>query len=234
MKKVFLTIILPTYNEAENITKLIKDIYQEFAKSNKKIEVIVVDDNSPDKTAAIAKKLIKNYPSLKVIKRLKDHGLTQSIETGIDHAIGEFIAWMDADFSHPPNVLFQMSKLVPANKVVIASRFYKTGQDLRKEKIAVILSKIINSLAHLLISKQVTDYTSGFIILEKNIFTKIKIRTGYGEYFIDLVKQLVKNKISIIEYPFTSYSRIKGVSKTAVNISDFLKRGPKYLLSLIR
>lgn len=234
MKKIWLSVILPTYNEAENIDPLIKDIYKKFSAVKDKVEVIVVDDNSPDKTADIAKKLVKKYPNLKVIKRLSDNGLTQSIRAGIKEAAGTFVSWMDADFSHPPEILKQMSELVPKNGAIIASRYFKNGKDSRQEKTAVLMSKIINTLGYFLISKKVTDYTSGFIIIEKNVLKKMNINDGYGEYFISLVKQLIKFKVSIVEYPFVSYSRTKGSSKTASNFGDFCKRGPAYLVSLIK
>src|SRR3989338_10457938 len=98
------SVILPTYNEAENIIDLIKEIKKNI---KYKKEIIVVDDNSPDGTSKLVKDFItKNKKSnVRLETRFKKRGLTNSIRRGIELAKGDVVVWMDCDFSMPPNVI---------------------------------------------------------------------------------------------------------------------------------
>src|SRR5207249_1954987 len=97
-----LSLVLPTYNEAGNIQELIRLCAQVIAPTVKEFELIVVDDDSPDKTCEVAEAMKSEVPSLRVIRRNQAPGLTKSIEAGIQAARFDAIGWMDCDFSHPP------------------------------------------------------------------------------------------------------------------------------------
>ncbi len=99
-----LSVILPTYNERENIGPLIVEIMRYV---NPK-EIIVIDDASPDGTARVAQSLKKRIPCIKVKNNSFRNGLTASIQQGIDLAQSKYVAWLDADFSHPPYLLRRM------------------------------------------------------------------------------------------------------------------------------
>jgi len=227
-----ISIIIPTYNEKHNIKVLIRGIQTQL--KNQTIEIIVVDDNSPDKTYLEVKKIQKQNKNIKLLIRKKETGLTSAIQDGINLAKGKYVAWLDVDMSHPPKILNKMVKEIKKNDVVIASRYIKNGQDIRREKLQVILSQVINKVASLLLYKKVTDYTSGFIVIKKNIFDSYDLEGDYGEYFINLMSFLCKNNYTIKEEPFINISREQGISKTAINLLGFAKRGKKYILAIIK
>jgi len=118
------SIVIPTYNERLNICLLIKKIIT-FLK--KDFEIIVVDDNSPDKTVEEVKKNFKNKKEIKVFFRKKEKGLGAAILFGIKKAKGEIIVGMDADFNHPPELLPKLIKETKNFDFVVASRFIKDG-----------------------------------------------------------------------------------------------------------
>ncbi len=225
-----ISIIIPTYNEADNVSTLINQIERALKKHS--FEIIIVDDNSPDKTWRIVKKLTKTKKHLKLIHRTNQKGLTSAFNAGIKKSQGSIIGWLDADLSHPPKLLSSMINKLKNNDVVIASRYVKKAKDNRRMFWAVLFSFLINKLAKTLLYKEVTDYTSGYILLKKKFLTK-PLKGDYGEYFINLVFNLKKTKTKIIEIPYISINRVRGQSKTATNLLGFIKRGSKYLYTIL-
>ena len=112
-----ISIILATYNEGENIQDVIRSI---FACLPNPIEIIIVDDDSPDLTWKIAAEI--NDPRLKVIRRVRTRGLASAINRGVIESRGEVIGWMDADMCHPPALLPQMAEPLRTRDVVIGPR----------------------------------------------------------------------------------------------------------------
>ncbi len=227
-----ISIIIPTYNEADNITSLINQISQALKGSI--FEIIIVDDNSPDKTWKIVKKLQKKQKNLRLLRRINKKGLTSAFNDGINKTKGSIIGWMDADLSHPPEHLTKMIKYFPNFDAVIASRYIKGAKDDRKLFFPVLFSKILNFFARIMLFKDLTDYTSGYILVKKEFLNKIPLEGDYGEYFIDLLFKLKKSKAKIKETPYISINRVYGKSKTTDNIIDFIKRGGKYIIVIFK
>ncbi len=230
------SIILPTYNEAENIIDLIKEI-NKFVKHRK--EFIVVDDNSPDLTSDIVKKFIKKNKNIRVKleTRYKDRGLTNSIRRGIELANGDVVVWLDCDFSMPPDVISKLlSKIENGNDIAVGSRFVKDGgfkiensKGQKDSPIAIVMSRLMNFTIQMMLGNNFKDYTSGFIAIKKNVFKKVSLRGDYGEYFIDLIYKARANKFKTVEIGYICIPREKGESKTGQNLGQFLKRGKKYI-----
>ena len=223
------SIILPTLNEGENIFRLVSDL-EYFLKP---FEIIIVDDNSGDKTADHAKLLNRKYRNIKFISNYKPLGLTPSIQKGINLAKGEYIAWMDADFSHPPKTLLKMLKKMDSADIVVGSWLAKNGRDERNEVFSKFFSLLINRICTFLFDRKITAYTSGFIICRKEIFNHLKLKGDYGEYCIDFLVRASFLKFRIKEVAFRCISRSKGVSKTSPNSKVFIKRGLRYLEMII-
>lgn len=116
--------VLPTYNEKGNIKNLILAISRQLTPPP---EIIVVDDNSPDRTWEIVGRLQKEVPDLKLHRRMAERGLATALRDGIAFATGSAIIWMDCDFSHPPALIPEMLKALDEFDVVIASRYIKGG-----------------------------------------------------------------------------------------------------------
>jgi len=231
-KRLKVSIVVPTYNEKENIKFLIDKI-QKILKDNL-LEIIVVDDNSPDKTWFTVLKIQKKNHKVRLYRRVKERGLTGALNFGLQKSRGNIIGWLDADLSHPPQYLLSMMKYLPAYDIVVASRYVKGGADRREKKMAVIFSWLINKLAQILISNSFKDYTSGFILAKREVFNNFKLHGDYGEYFIDMIAYFLKNNFKIKEIPYICVSRKFGNSKTGDNFFDFIKRGEKYVWLILK
>ena len=155
------SVILPTYNESMNIDSMVDSI----RKNVKNAEIIVSDDNSPDKTWEIAKK-IKN---VKVIRRLKNKGVGPSIWDGIKIAKGDIIVWMDADLTMPSELIPKMIKALDNYDIVVGSRYVRGGGD-KRSFLRVLTSRMINLFANIILNFRVLDYDSGFVAVKKEVF----------------------------------------------------------------
>jgi len=229
------TVILPTYNEVENIAYLVRAI--DIAVKDDK-EILVVDDNSPDGTSQAVQELIekKEVPNLRLITRIHNKGLTNSIWDGITHAEGDIVVWLDCDFSMPPEVITKMIAEIDAGyDVAVGSRFVKGGS-FKKETtgtedswVAVVLSRLMNVFIQTMLGYSFKDYTSGFIAIKRNIFKRIELKGDYGEYFIDLMFRVLMLNYKVKEIPYICLPRRQGHSKTGSNLIDYAKRGRKYI-----
>jgi len=228
------SVILPTYNELENIITLIESLKQNVSGLK---EILVVDDNSPDGTAARVRHWItKNkdrYTRLSV--RPTDHGLRKSIQEGITNARGEIIVWMDADFSMPPTDINNLTAAVKKGAdIAVGSRFVVGGKtkqhgDPLEHWYTILTSEIGNSIMPRLFGLNFHDYTSGFAAVRKNVVNSLLPFHGdYGEYFIDFIVRAFARGYRIVEVPYICKPRIRGVSKTANNFPTLLKRLYQY------
>ena len=232
MKTKRVSVILPTYNEKENIKELIRQIYHYCRKDL--YEVIVVDDNSPDETWKIAEMLQKKYRSLRIIRRINEKGLPSAIWAGITHAKGNVVVWLDCDLSHPPKIIPKMIRQIPEYDVVIASRYVENGKDKRPFT-RVLASKLINAFSKLVLGLKIKDMTSGFYSVKKEVFSKIRLmKTGYAEYCIRLSYESSKKGFKIKEIGYAFSERKKGTSKTFSNISGFLYNGYLCIREILR
>jgi len=238
LNKIQYSIILPTLNEQGHIIQLIYFIKKIFL--HEKFEIIVIDDGSIDGTQEKLKKFSKKNSYVKFFLRNKNKpNLAESLNKGIRVSVGKNIIWMDADFSHPPNYLQNFIKESKNNKydAIILSRYFqfKKKYDFYKAKSLISnLSFFLSLLCRLLIFKEITDYTSGFILIKNKTIKKIKLHGYYGEYFIYLVYDLLIKKKKIKEIYYQENKRRSGFSKTTSNKLDFLIKCFFILLSIIR
>ena len=237
-KDLRLSIIRPTYDEADNIVPLIDETlrYIHEKLNYDFLEIIVVDDDSPDRTW----ELVQNHKdkNVKVIRRLENRGLCNSINEGIIKAQGDIIVWMDCDFSHPPEYIPQMVECVALGwDIAVNSRYVAGGEDVREGKGTLIqkcLSWLLNMIMWGILGQSFRDYTSGFIAVRKNVVDDLKLCGDYGEYFINFIYRAIKNKYRVLELPYINKKRRFGISKTGNNIIDYIGRGNKYLLMIWR
>ncbi|MBW2995091.1 glycosyltransferase [Candidatus Woesearchaeota archaeon] len=158
-----LSIIIPTYNEAENISSLIQDIYKHVNDA----EIVVVDDNSPDGTADIIQSLKKKFKNLKLLIRKEEKGLSSAVLAGFKIASGQNYCVMDADYSHPPEFIPRLRKELDDADMIFASRYVKGGGCENWPLLRRFISKFATILARQLTS--VKDPMSGFFMLKKHI-----------------------------------------------------------------
>lgn len=204
---------IPTYNEADNITRLI----DELEHLDLDLEIIVVDDSSPDGTADIVRSIGKKYDNVKLVVRPSKSGLASAILDGMRVANSENIAVMDGDMQHPPYLLKQMlERIHEGNDLVIASRYMTGGNAGKLSYIRKIISKGATLMAHVMLreTKFVKDPLSGFFIFKKNVVNGAEINpTGYKI----LLEMLIKGHASKTEeIPYTFRPRFKGRSKLSL------------------
>ena len=227
MKKV--SVILPTYNEKEIILDVIKELKENIKNP---LEIIVIDDDSTDKTWEIVKEA--DIQGVKVIRRIASKGLASAISHGINSASGDIIVWMDADMSHPPKLVPEMIRTLDIYAIATASRYAAGGKDTRKT-IRKILSKIINVFACLLLSFKVQDWTTGFVATRRSVFKDVKLITnGYGQYCIHFLYSCIQRGYQIREIGFVNKSRMKGKSKTNDDLKGILGFGYNYTKEVIK
>ena len=180
------SLILPTFNEEGHIVNLIKKIQKIFVKFKCKYEIIIIDDNSTDNTQKNIKKEI-NSNHVKLFVRKKKRNLVNSINEGILRSSNSYIIWMDADFQHPPIYIEKFIKLSKKNDAIIFSRFLSNSKrfysNTKKKDTNIRLSNFLNKVGSIFLYKDITDYTSGFICINKKLLKK-KLICNYGYYFM--------------------------------------------------
>jgi len=225
------SVILPTYNERENIKKLIGAILKAVKQP---LEIIVVDDDSPDGTWEIVQGMSNKNKRIKLLRRTGERGLAASIADGISMSKGGILVWMDCDFSHPPALIPKLIEGLENYDISVASRYAMGGKDERKF-FRALMSRVINLFANILLGFYVKDYTSGFIAIKRRVLGKAMFsRDGYGEYFIELLYRSHKNGFKINEVPYVFKERESGKSKTSMHAYSIFLHVIRYLTKVLK
>jgi dolichol-phosphate mannosyltransferase len=198
------------------------------------VEVVVVDDDSPDGTWQVVQAMAGEDPRIRLLRRTDERGLTSALMAGIHLAQGEVIAWMDCDLSMPPEVLPALLSATDGVDLAVGSRYVQGGADVGHSLVGRLFSRTINLAASLLLGRGIKDYTSGFLAVRRHVFDQITLRGDYGEYCIDLLARAQRLGFTIREVPYHCVPRLRGESKTATNPWGYLRRGWKYVLTILR
>lgn len=211
MNKPRVSVVVPTFNEKDNILLLINAIHAEL--SDISHEIIVVDDNSPDGTYELVRAQKQSF--VKPILRTQNRGLAASIRAGLEHASGDIFIVMDSDFNHQPKYIPQMLKNLEFCDAVVGSRFlYGGAMDTRARH---ILSWLFNIFIRCVLRKHITDSLYGFYAIHRQAMTKVdydKIFWGYGDYCIRLMYYLQELEASILQIPVVNRRRSYGQANT--------------------
>ena len=209
------SVILPTYKERDNIGELIEAILNQVQSDDFEIEIVVVDDNSPDGTADIVRQNFNNDPRIKLFVRTEERGLATAIRYGIDHSTGEILVFMDTDFNHDPAIIPQMIKFLEYYDIIIGSRFVMAGG--MEDRFRQFSSLLYNYGIRVLFGSPVHDSLSGFFSIYRNKLETMnldQIYYGYGDYFIRLLMLAHKRGYKMLEIPVFYRLRMHGHSKT--------------------
>ena len=204
------SVILPTYNESGNIVPLVHEIFQTLGDAP--VEVLVVDDNSPDGTADCVRKAFHDDPRVRLIVRTAYPSFAKSIRTGIDNARGDVVVVMDSDFNHQPKYLPFMIEGMRHFDCVMGSRFVYGGRMFPRSR--HLLSWLFNVFVRCVTWGQITDNLYGYFAVRADLLHVCnldEIFHGYGEYFIRLVYQFQKMGLNILQFPAINGERRKGV-----------------------
>lgn len=223
------SIILPTYNERDNILELIAAIRHHVVPAGLDYEIIVVDDSSPDGTATVVQEAYPDAPDIKVMIR-QERGLATAIKHGILNAAGEILVVMDTDFNHDPKMICQMVKFLEYYDLIIGSRFVMGGG--MEDKTRYYFSFLYNLFIRMMFRTQVQDNLSGFFSIYRSTLMAMDIDHifyGYGDYFIRLLITAWRRRLAMLEVPVFYRLRMHGHSKT-----QFLKTFWQYTISVLR
>jgi dolichol-phosphate mannosyltransferase len=225
------SVILPTFNEAGNIIPLIQEILTQVPSES---EIIVVDDNSPDRTWEAVEGFAEKESRVGLLRRIGRKGLTSALQEGINLSKGQFVFWMDCDFSMPPDKIPELLRALEDHDISMASRYIPGGEEVGHSPLGSFLSRVICWLASRVLNPSIKDFTSGFIGIRREVLKTLPLRGDYGEYFIELIYRAYKKGYRIKEIPYRCVPRRSGHSKTATHFWGYMKRGRKYLTTIIR
>lgn len=216
-------IIIPTYNEADNIKELIDRINKHVST---KVQILVIDDGSPDGTADIVTKLSKNINGLSVFKRSGKLGLGSAYLAGFSLAMDAgflFVITMDSDLSHDPVVINDLIVKSKDNDLVIGSRYCQGGRISNFELWRRWMSKGGNWLAKTLLGLKAMDCTSGFRCYRTNSLKSLdadhNVESRQYIFLVEILMLLTIKKYRIAEVPITFNQRTRG--KTKVSFMEF-------------
>ncbi len=215
-------IVIPTYNEAENIEQLVAEIMAQQPEFN----LVIVDDNSPDGTSAMVEAMMAEQPRLHLVKRAGKLGFASAEIAGIRYALErqpDFILHMDADFSHHPSYLPAMVAKAESEQadVVVGSRYCPGGGTKNWGLSRILLSRTANRVARTLLGLRVHDCTSGFrcyrrAVLEGFDFDQITV-DGYS-FLIEMTYLCQRRGCRFAQVPIIFEDRTRGKSKISKRI----------------
>jgi dolichol-phosphate mannosyltransferase len=220
-------ILLPTYCEAANISKLIHEIES----LNLNCSILVIDDSSPDGTADLVRNLRKEYSNILIFVRPRKSGLGTAITDGFKVFLSlrnppDYIVTMDADYSHSPK---DVPRLVSAAKeakgLAIGSRYCPGGGTVNWSVFRLAISRVANMLSSVLIGADIHDYTSGLRCYSMNLVKSMvgELHSETYEIQIETIRQARMKGFDIKEIPMIFVNRKKGKSKLTTNeIREFL------------
>lgn len=222
------SVVLPTYNERDNICDLVDAICAVLSPAGYRFEIVVVDDSSPDGTAEVVRRRYRldeeggrlpRHPlgSLRLFVRTQDKGLAASIRDGLILAQGQTLVVMDTDFNHDPGMIPQMVDLLRYYDLVIGSRFVMRGG--MEDRLRYHFSQVYNIFIRVLFQTQIQDNLSGFFAVRRERLFSLaplfgSIFYGYGDYFIRLLLVAWRSDWKILEAPVFYILRRHGTSKT--------------------
>ncbi len=233
------SVIVPTYNERDNIPELVRRLDKAMSEAGIEYEVVVVDDNSPDGTAEVAEELSKEYP-VKVLRRPGKLGLSSAVLDGVKVAAGRIIVVMDADLQHPPEAVPRLVRAVLEGcDVAIGSRYVRGGSVEGWSAFRKLISKGATLIARVLLpqARHVKDPMSGFFAFRREVVESGEEMNPRG--FKILLEVLVRGNYGrVCEVPYIFGTRLAGKSKLGTSeiinyIVHVLNLSPHYVRFMI-
>lgn len=226
------SVLLPTYNERPVIVGLVREILAAVPDA----EVLVVDDDSPDRTWEVVAEAFAGDRRARAIRRIGRRGLPSALAEGIAETKGEVVVWLDADGSMPPDVIPRLLAATREADVALASRYAPGGADARDSRLRIVASRAINLVGSLSLGGPVRDWTTGFVAARRSVLDRVPIRTHYvyGDYCIDFLYRAWRAGLRVVEVPYRCVERRAGETKTSPRLSRFLALGLAYLGTILR
>mgnify|MGYP001569389853 CR=1 FL=1 len=230
-RKVEVSIILPTYNEEANIAEIVKQLREQF--KGESYEIVILDDNSKDKTPQIIDKLASKSDVL-AVHRYDKKGYWSAYQDAISLSHGKYILTMDSDLSHPPKTARQLFDNKDKADIISGSRYMKEG-GMMAPFFRKYGSEWLNKVCAIIAGLPYTDIAGDFHIMEKSKFNKLKFRYTpvFGEFDFEWLYRAKKLGFSNLEIPFTYKFREEGESAMGSGGADALKLA-KFALAYLK
>ncbi|MEP0862075.1 MAG: polyprenol monophosphomannose synthase [Ignavibacterium sp.] len=213
-------VIIPTFNELENVKKIIPAVLEQ----NEQIDVLIIDDNSPDKTGDYVEELSKQNQRVKIIRREKKLGLGTAYIAGFKYALQnnyDFVFEMDADFSHDPKEINNFLNAIKDADVVLGSRYINGVRVLNWPMRRLLLSYFASVYTRIITGLPVKDATGGFKCFRIDVLKAIdldRIKSNGYSFQIEMTFKAFKKGFRIKEIPIVFMDRVKGKSKMSKKI----------------
>ncbi len=213
-------VIIPTYNELENVKKIIPAVLGQ----NSGIDVLIVDDNSPDKTGDYVEELSKENSRVKLLRREKKLGLGTAYIAGFKYALQhnyDFVFEMDADFSHDPNEIKNFLEAIKEADLVLGSRYINGVRVLNWPMRRLLLSYFASVYTRIITGLPVKDATGGYKCFRIDVLKAIdldRIKSNGYSFQIEMTFKAYKKGFRIKEIPIVFMDRVKGKSKMSKKI----------------
>ena len=213
-------VVIPTYNESENLPLLVPQVLEQ----SPTIEVLVVDDDSPDGTGKLADALAQDEPRVHVLHRAQKEGLGPAYRAGIARALeldADLVVQMDADFSHPPETLQVMLDEIEHHDVVLGSRYLNGITVVNWPIERILLSWFGNLYVRKVTGLPITDATGGFRMMRRSVLERIgleRVRANGYAFQIEINFRLLHHGARMKEIPFFFLDRTRGTSKLTLRI----------------
>ena len=218
-------LVLPTYNEVDNIDPFVRAVLPQLAGAAPDHHLLIVDDNSPDGTGAVADKLAAEFDVVEVLHRPAKQGLGRAYLAGFRRVLdsgAELVLQMDADFSHDPADVPRLIKGASSADLVLGSRYVRGGGVSDWGLLRRVLSRGGCWYAQHILGVEVNDLTGGFKCFNRRVLERIKLDNvhadGYG-FQIELTYCAIKAGFSVVEVPITFRERQVGTSKMSPRIA---------------
>ena len=218
-----LSMIVPTYNERERIAELVSAVFAACEAHGVLVEMVIVDDNSPDGTGAVADELSRTR-NVKVVHRSGKLGLGTAVVAGFEVASAPVLGVMDADFSHPPSLVPRLLETFKASNadVVVGSRYVSGGSTPSWPLKRRVLSRTACMLARPL--SPIRDAASGFFLIRRDVARGVAIKAGGFKILLELLVRAHPRRL--VEVPYRFDDRERGESKMS------MKEAAGYLVQL--
>lgn len=208
------SVIIPTYNELENIEQIVDRVLEAFDEAPFTVEVLVMDDSSPDGTGTHAESVYADDSRVRVVHRTENPGLSQAVSEGFSRANGTYCAVIDADLQHPPERLpLLVNELADGADIAIGSRYIDGGRIENWSATRRFVSKGASGITKLTIpsTRDISDPMSGFFAVRRSVLSGIQLEPKGYKILIEILSKCEFEAVAEVPYVFTE--RERGESK---------------------
>ena len=220
------SLIIPTYNEAENICILIPNVIEVLTKQSITFEIIVVDDDSKDLTWKVVQEKFSNDARIRVLRRVNDKGLSSAVIDGMAISKGKYLGVIDADLQHDEKIIPKMLSEAESNDIIVGSRVVEDGGYGEWSFTRKLMSKVATLLAKIMLPISIGDPMSGFFIIKRDLYDELAPVINPRGFKILLEFLARKKGIKAKEIGYVFKNRLHGETKMSGSVIQ------NYLLAL--